>query len=181
MIFIRGRRKKAGIARNAVERNMDKKTKGEESMAVRQEAVRDVLTRRFGADADPDGLSALRLMQVLRAWNPRQLSLAELESRLEDALYACVRRRWGDELLISAPGGWRRLTTDDLAEGADALLSLLFADLPVHAANCELVRDYAMRTGSAAALGALCGRFGAFQSDEERALMRRILDDRSCD
>ncbi len=148
-------------------------------MAVRQEAVRERLARRFGAGIDADGVASLRITQIFRVWAARKTPLEELESRLEDEVYGALRRSWGDGMCYPAAEGWRKVTTQDLADGADDLMELLFADLPEHAANCELVRAWAMETGSPAALRTLCGRFGAFQSEEERALMRRILNDRS--
>ena len=148
-------------------------------MAVRQEVIRDRLTARFGEGTDPDGERSRRIAQIFIAWSARKTPLEDLESRLEDELYAGLRRSWGDEMVIPGPDGWRRITTEDLADGADELLELLFSDLPEHAANCELVRNWAMKTGSPAAMRVLCARFSGFQAPEERALMRRILNDRS--
>ena len=114
------------------------------------------------------------LCRWLNAWSPRENPPDELMERLQDSLYAGLHRLLGDPMLYLSGTRWRRVTTTDLANMADDLMGLLFCSLHESAELYSLVRDWAFRSGSLAALSALSQRFDRYQTRNEQDLYRSI-------
>lgn len=117
--------------------------------------------------------------EVLASYTPRRTGLTELASQVEETLFRRLYGLLGARMCCAAPDGRLiRIRTEELPELADLCMGVLFASLQVTQANDAMLRDYAMQTGSLAALQLLCGPYAAFRADGEIALMRRILQER---
>lgn len=144
-------------------------------MRVCVDDVRDVLKSCFGPDIDPADVCANALAEALSAWNPQSAGIAALDRRAQDLILRQVFARYGNELII--PGGRLagKLRSATLAEASDCLLALALMNLPEQSEAYEMVREWAMQTGSLSALICLSERFADFQTPDEQETGREIV------
>lgn len=146
-------------------------------MEISTEEVRASLRERLGdalaAAVAEDAASALRTYEPLRT------DLDALAKLVEKHLFRALYRELGVRMVYIRDDGQRaRLGTEELPALADCAMGALFHRLHATPANYALLHDYAMRTGSLAALYTLCHRYAHLQPKEETAVMERILLDR---
>lgn len=117
--------------------------------------------------------------QAMQGYVLLKTPLAELEKRVETALLRGLYRELGVSMVYTAPDGRRvRIRTEDLPTLADAALSPLFACLQPSPTSFQLLYDYALHTGSYAALSTLYHRYPAYCPDD-LPLIARLLNDRN--
>ncbi len=122
---------------------------------------------------------AADVSQAMQGYTLQSAPLDALEKRIETALLRSLYRELGVSMVYTAPDNRRvRIRTDDLPTLADDALSALFANLHPTPASFQLLYDYALRTGSYAALSALYHRYPAYCPDD-LPLISRLLQDRN--
>ena len=142
------------------------------------ERVRQVLVEEAGSQvATPAACS--RVQALLEAYVPRETELSALALRMEDVVFECLYSALGRQMLtVLDSGEVRRFRMDDLPELADRMLTPLLESLEVSAANYAMLRRHAMETGSVSAMAVLYRRYAAYQSEDEQAVLGRVLRDR---
>ena len=138
--------------------------------------VKQVLDGCFGPELVSATTLAADCAGLLRCWMPGVGTVDALRTQLEECLFSGFYASLGPSLVFHpAKGQPIRVVLDALPEAADRLLLIPFLQLSVTAGNYALLKEYAMRSGSTAAICALYRRFSAFQSEEERRVQARIL------
>ncbi len=143
-------------------------------MELSEAEIRSALRSRLG-----DALAmavAPDVAAVLRTYVPRHTALQDMASQVEKQLFRALYRELGVSMIcIGDDGRRRRICTEELPELADRALSTLLMALPVTPTNYALLHDYAMASGSFAAISTLYRRFSDLQSAGETAIMAQIL------
>lgn len=117
--------------------------------------------------------------QAMQGYTLLKTPLEELEKRVETALFRSLYRELGLSMVYIAPDARRvRIRTDDLPDLADAALSALFACLHPSPTSFQILYDYALHTGSYAALSTLYHRYPTYCPDD-LPLISRLLQDRN--
>ena len=148
-------------------------------MIVHLEEISGVIGALFSPELTADGRLAQAVAVPMRRWIPRQVSLEDLSESLQDALFGALSDQTGGTMWYRRGGEMRRITTASLAQGADALMGLLFERLPETRPNYELVWNWAQNTGSLGALKCLStDRFSACRPAGEQQFMRWAYENR---
>ena len=71
-----------------------------------------------------------------------------------------------------------RIRMRELPELADEALGAMFEGMRVYSVTYDNLKDYAMRCGSLSAMRVLYQKYADFHSEEEQALMVRIIRER---
>ncbi len=141
---------------------------------VTEKQVADVLTPMLGAKLVARAELGHRMSAVLNAW-PQHSDLEQLAQALADAAFDGLNLALGRRMTyLDERGGIRRIYLSALPELADEALFPLLSTLDEAACPSTALRDYAVRTGSTAAMRALLGREGVL-SPADRTTMERIV------
>jgi len=117
--------------------------------------------------------------QAMQGYTLLKTPLNELEKRVETALFRSLYRELGISMVYTAPDNRRiRIRTDDLPNLADTALSALFSCLHPSPTSFQVLYDYALHTGSYAALSELYHRYPTYCPDDI-PLISRLLEDRN--
>ncbi len=117
--------------------------------------------------------------QAMRGYTPLKTPLEEMEKQVETAIFRSLYRELGVSMVYTAPDARRvRIRTDDLPTLADAALSALFSCFQPTPTTFHLLYDYALHSGSYAALSALYHRYSTYCPDD-LPLISRLLEDRN--
>ena len=141
--------------------------------------VRDALRSRLGSALTEETDIADRCAEALRSWASYKESFGELAARLEDLLFNGLYDALGPSMSARMDSGeLRRIRTAELKDAADDVLGVLFDSLRVYSVHYDALREYAITSGSCAAMRTLYTRYGSLLSAEDRAVLARILRDR---
>ncbi len=145
-------------------------------MLVKRELVREALYRCFGQALTDRTTLVTDCARILRAWMPGDASLAELAKQVEDCLLGGLYSALGERLSWKDEAGhaWR-IPLSALPEAADLVMDALFLSMSAPPAHFALLRDYAMTSGSVAAVHALYLCYPQEYSERERQVQERIL------
>ena len=145
---------------------------------IREARVREILLPCLGSRTLDQTALTGRVTEELRHFNPAQDTLEELAQRLCDMLFSVLYACLGPRMTLTLDDGRQaRVLVADIPDLADNVLGVLFDSLPDSEVTLSLLRDYAMRATSLAAMRALLLRFGVAQSPEEQAILRRVIRD----
>ena len=138
--------------------------------------IQCALRPRFGSSLVETPGFADPAAALLRDYVPGRLSLSELSSRLEDVLFNALYDRLGPSMnVLLDNGSRRRIRLAELPEAADDALGVLFDSLQPLSATYDLVRGYAMETGSFSAMRSMYQHFSSFMTAEERRVLARVI------
>ncbi len=142
--------------------------------------VREALRPRFGsALVDVPGIWD-KAASLLQNYAPYRDSFPSLAARLEDVIFNTVYEQLGPSMgARMEDGAVRRLRSAEMKDAADDVLGLLFENLKIYSVNYDALHDYAMTTGSPAAIRVLCEKYQSFMPQEELRMMERVLRERS--
>lgn len=144
--------------------------------SVDEKRVWEALCPRLGADLAQAVCAPVA--RALRAYTPRE-ALEETAQRAEDALFGALYQVLGVAMRYRLPDGRVRvIRLEELSSLADDALLALLETLRPSPANYDLLKRYAMASGSLSALRMLCGPYATYQSAEEVAVARRVLQGR---
>ncbi len=152
------------------------KPKGRDIMPGRLERIEAMLRSALGdalIDRCPD--MVYNVNHTLVRFGRTQDTLSDLLRMLDSSLFNAVYLGTERTMLISRDGSNRvRITTDQIHDLADRLLSLVYEDAPVTAEMQDMLFDFS-REGSFAAMRVLAGRYplDAF----EREYLLRVLEE----
>lgn len=116
------------------------------------------------------------VLAVLESYTPRQTDLSALHRQVEDTLFSALYRLLGVRMcFVRSNGAVDRIRTDELGDLADCAMGVLLGSLRPTPANFDLIKVYAMQSGSLSALNLLKTAYADRQSDAELAILDRIL------
>ncbi len=116
---------------------------------------------------------------LLRAFEPVNGDIEALFHQLSTLFFSTVREMTRGTMCVRLDDGKiMRVRVDDIDQMADEVLYLRLHTLPRNAVQCWRLRQYAMTHDSLAALRALYVDFAAFQTEDERSVMERMI--RTC-
>lgn len=147
---------------------------------VKVSRVRDALRPRLGS-AIVDGTAVPEaLTGILRGYTPYGGSLSELSDALSNRLFSELFGLLGPGMAVTLDDGRTvRVRLETIPEIADDALYALLDALVVSPMNGEALREHAMRGGSLSAMRVLLAKYVSSMSDEEKALLERIIADRT--
>lgn len=145
---------------------------------IRTARVREALAPQLGTATLSRTTVAEQAAELLRQFSPHQQTIESLSQRLCEMLFGELYACLGPHMTLQLDDGRQaRIRVADLPDLADSALGVLFESLPGSDETLHLLRDYAMRTTSLAAMRALLIRFAERQSPDERAILTRIIRD----
>lgn len=117
--------------------------------------------------------------ELLQAFEPATGDIEMLFQRLSTLFFSTVREYTRRAMCVRLDDGRiMRVRVDDIDQMADEALYLRLRLLPHSAFQCSRLRQYAMTHDSLSALRALYVDFAAFQTEDERAFIERMI--RAC-
>ncbi len=145
-------------------------------MVVKRDLVQRALYRCFGQALTDSTTLVTDCTRLLRAWMPGTADLSALAKQVEDCLLSGLYSALGERLAWKDDSGrsWR-IPLSALPEAADCVMDALFLSMSATPAHYALLRDYAMQSGSVAAVHALYLTYPDLHSEQERQVQQRIL------
>ena len=148
------------------------------AVAINTYSVKCALRPYLGSDMVDGTPIAEEAAHVLRSYAPYRDTLEDLSQRLCNVLFDGLYSELGPRMTVRLDGGQMvRIHMQDLPQVADAVLGALFDSMSVYTVNFQTLKDYSLRTGSLSAMRVLYQKYDDFQSQEEKALMARIIRD----
>ena len=141
--------------------------------------IREILRDVLGSEvADREEIAA-GAGEMLRQWAPYRQKLNELAKDLENYLFNQLYNALGERMTVRLDNGSeRRIRMSELPELTDMVTEVLLDQMKVYSVNYEILRDYAVRSGSSSAMKVLVRRFGRMQPADERQRMIAVLAER---
>lgn len=147
------------------------------AVTLDENKVRAALQTRLGG-----GLSAAisgEVNTVLQTYVPRKTDLMQLTDTLDKTIFDTLYRLLGKRLTYRhSDGRVDVIRTNEIAGLTDACMGVLLQSLHATAANFDLIKTYAMQSGSIAAFQLLATSYASYQDEGELALVHRILSER---
>ncbi len=148
------------------------------AVAISTYSVKCALRPYLGSDMVDATPIAEEAAHALRSYAPYKDTLEDLALRVANALFDVLYSTLGPRMTIRLDNGQLvRIRMDDLPFLADAVLGVMFEGMTVYSVNFQNLKDYSLRTGSLSAMRVLYQKYDDFQSQEEKALMARIIRD----
>lgn len=118
---------------------------------------------------------------ILRAYAPYREKLPQLAEKVENCIFNRLYETLGQGMSARMDNGAsRRIRMAELPDLTDRVLEVLFDQMKVYSVNYEVLHEYALQTGSIAAMRVLVRRFGSLCTPGEKEKMAAILQERGC-
>lgn len=148
-------------------------------MRVTEQEVARVLRPYLGTPLVEETSLCARAAQVMNAYAPYRDTFRDVAARLEKCLFDDLYAILGPQMIVRLDDGRLiRIRMRELPELADEALGAMFEGMRVYSVTYDNLKDYAMRCGSLSAMRVLYQKYADFHSEEEQALMVRIIRER---
>ena len=112
---------------------------------------------------------------LLRNHPPYKKDFPSLYKSLDSHLFMAVYRQSKGTMTVSINGKLFRIQTDILPQIVDDMMGLYFFALPITPSYFDQIKEYSLTTHSLSALKALHLLYPSYQSQEENATIRRLI------
>ena len=148
-------------------------------MRVTMEQLAQALRPYLGTPLVEETSLCMHLAQVINAYAPYRDSFEDLARRVEKCLFDELYAILGPQMILRLDDGRLiRVRMRELPELADEAMGAMFEGMQVYSVSYDNLKDYAMRCGSLSAMRVLYQKYADFHSEEEQALMVRIIRER---
>ncbi len=146
------------------------------AIPIRTADVRRVFQPVLGTRFTAETPLCDRVAEMLRRYSPGRTTLQELAKHIHSGIFSDLYELLGQHMtLVMDNGVYRRILLRDVDRMADDAMAVLLSVLPQEELPLPLLRQYAMDTGSLAAMRLLLERYGEELSPMEQDVIRRIL------
>ncbi len=146
------------------------------AIPIRTAEVRRAFQPTLGTALTEGTEVCARVADLLRRYAPGRTTLPELARHVRDGLFSDLYELLGSHMAVQLDNGvHRRVLLSDIERLADEAMGILLSAMPSSDLSVGDLRDYAMDSGSLAAMRVLLERYGRDLAPMEREVFQRVL------